>query len=104
MSADQRPAIRSTLKAGVWNELSALRKVAISMEKPMSSKFSVGDRVQHLLTKTMHYGTVEHVDHEHVRVRWDDGQIGNLFFDDKTTARVRNLQKLPTKGASEGEK
>ncbi len=57
--------------------------------------FLPGDRVEHARTKLLSaHGTVEHVDDNHVRVRWDDGQIGLLYFDHTTHARASDLIKL----------
>ena len=56
-----------------------------------------GDRVEHVKSRLLSApGTVEYVDDTHVRVRWDDGQIGLLYRDDHATARVRDLIKLVT--------
>jgi hypothetical protein len=41
--------------------------------------FQPQDRVEHAVSNAK--GTVEVDDGEHVRVRWDDGKIGNLKYD-----------------------
>jgi alpha-ketoglutarate-dependent taurine dioxygenase len=59
-----------------------------------------GNRVEHI--KLGMNGTVEHADHNHVRVKWDGGGIGMLFWDNSTVAHARDLIKLPYPTAPQG--
>lgn len=54
--------------------------------------FSIGERVE--MASSDHKGTVEHADAEHVRVKWDDGQIGLLYYDRKMAPSAHRLVKL----------
>lgn len=57
------------------------------------SNLAPGKRVE--LCGVGFLGTVEHIDSEHVRVRWDDGKIGLLYFDDRMMPNARYLLPLP---------
>jgi uncharacterized protein YodC (DUF2158 family) len=54
--------------------------------------FRVGDRVE--LASVGCAGVVEHADDYHVRVRWDDGRSGVLYYDGSTLANARHLLLL----------
>lgn len=59
------------------------------------NKLAIGDRVEHARTSVLSApGTVEYVDSDHVRVKWDDGQVGLLLWDGSTHANARDLIKL----------
>jgi hypothetical protein len=53
---------------------------------------TAGDRVE--LASVGCQGTVEYADPTYVRVRWDDGQIGLLYYDDRMIPKARHLLKL----------
>lgn len=61
------------------------------------SKLEAGDRVEHATAGSHLNGTVEHVDDYHVRVRWDNGLVGLLYWDGSTMANARALLKLQKK-------
>lgn len=56
------------------------------------SELSEGDRVE--LIQLSCLGTVEHADAGHVRVRWDDGTVGLLYFDESMMPNARYLRRL----------
>jgi hypothetical protein len=37
------------------------------------------------------FGTVDHADHYYVRVKWDDGKVGLLYFDRGMVPDARKL-------------
>ena len=54
---------------------------------------ATGDRVE--LVSADYKGTVEYADATHVRVKWDEGHVGLLYFDGSARlAKARHLQKL----------
>lgn len=57
--------------------------------------FTVGDRVMRHGIKGE--GTIEHDDGYNVRVRWDDGQIGDLIYDHTVFYDAHYLVKIKTK-------
>ncbi len=59
----------------------------------------IGDRVEIITAPTAPHGTVEYVDREYVRVRWDDDQIGLLYYNDRMIPNARYLVKLAPKAA-----
>ena len=62
------------------------------------SKLETGDRVEHATAGSHLNGTVEYVDHRHVRVLWDNGQVGLLYYGTiHTVANARSLLKLQKK-------
>jgi hypothetical protein len=62
------------------------------------SKLEAGDRAEHAKTKLLSApGTVEYADDYHVRVCWDDNQIGLLYWDGSTLANAHDLIKLKKK-------
>lgn len=56
-------------------------------------RFTVGKRVE--LIQLSCFGTVEHCDAGHVRVRWDDGRVGLLYFDESMVPNARYLRCVP---------
>jgi hypothetical protein len=52
-----------------------------------------GDRVEHAEVADC-FGTVDHSDHYYVRVKWDDGQIGLLYYDEGMIPDARKLLVL----------
>jgi hypothetical protein len=60
-----------------------------------TSQLSKGDRVEHANIANC-FGTVYHDDpiRGYVRVNWDDGQIGLLYYDDGMIPNARWLLKL----------
>ena len=56
------------------------------------TKLAHGDRVEHSSSRIK--GTIDHADADFVRVNWDDGQIGLMYWDGKTFARASDLIKL----------
>jgi hypothetical protein len=59
-----------------------------------------GDRVE--LASLNCSGRVEHVDDEHVRVRWDDGKIGLLYWEPGMIPNAHHLLGLAAKLGGEG--
>lgn len=47
-----------------------------------------------------HYGIVEHMDSHHVRVLWEDGKIGLLYWDRQMMACAWNLRKATDEDAA----
>jgi hypothetical protein len=39
-------------------------------------------------------GTIEHIDEVHVRVRWDDGKVGLLYFDQRMIPNAFRLHVI----------
>jgi hypothetical protein len=65
------------------------------------SKLEAGDRVEHATAGSDLNGTVEYVDDYHVRVRWDNGLVGLLYYGTMhTVANARSLLKLQKKSIS----
>jgi hypothetical protein len=60
-----------------------------------ASHLSKGDRVEHANIANC-FGTIDHNDHVrgYVRVNWDDGKIGLLYYDDEMLPNARWLLKL----------
>jgi hypothetical protein len=60
-----------------------------------TSQLSEGDRVEHANIANC-FGTVDHNDpiRGYVRVNWDDGKIGLLYYDDGMIPNARWLLKL----------
>lgn len=56
--------------------------------------FAVGDRVRRDGIKAE--GTIERDDGYNVRVRWDDGQIGDLIYDPSVFYDAHYLVKIET--------
>jgi hypothetical protein len=56
------------------------------------NKLSKGDRVE--LTSSNIHGTVEYADKIYVRVCWDDGKDGLLYYDGSVIANANHLVKL----------
>jgi len=58
--------------------------------------FKIGDRVE-MATDSGSPGTIEYVDAEHVRVRWDDGKTGLLYDHRDIIPSLHRLVKLKLK-------
>lgn len=63
------------------------------------AKFKPGDRVE--MATTNHKGSVEFANDTHVRVKWDDGQIGLLYYDRNMMPSAHRL--VPLLGEKEGQ-
>lgn len=59
----------------------------------MNLHFNKNDRVEHIILGIK--GTIEFATSGHLRVRWDDGKLGLLYFDD-SVPNANLLQKLRT--------
>jgi hypothetical protein len=51
-----------------------------------------GDRVE--IASVGCKGVVEFGNEEYVRVKWDDGKVGLLYFDDRQISKARHLLRL----------
>lgn len=64
------------------------------------NRLKAGDRVEHpgvVVTAAASRGTVEHADASYVRVKWDDGMVGLLYYDEKMIPNARYLMPLKTR-------